>query len=190
MCCTSNADTPADHIIKVVLHDEATNQPEKASEVPRKHGEDKERPVFEVEDTREPEVAEGAQHLLQKPANGTVPALCQLNLSPLMHSSSLGSTVEYLFLCTLLFRNIPSTDPLSLNILIDQLQDKVGKLEAASERTLAKQLQMATEIERVVVDQHKLVWELDRIERQFQLLSRSSSWGPSVTHSAVYSDLH
>ena len=88
------------------------------------------------------------------------------------------------------FHNIPSTDPLSLNIVVDQLQERVGELEAAAERTVKKQQQMSLEMERVVADQHKLFWELDRVERQFQLFGRSNSWGPSVTHSAAYSDQH
>ena len=52
------------------------------------------------------------------------------------------------------FHNIPSADPLSLNSLTDQLQERVGKLEAAAESTVTKQQQMSQEIERVVADQH------------------------------------
>ena len=77
----------------MVLHDEATNQPEKRNEVSRKPAEGKGHPVFEVEDARDPgQFAEGARESMQEPASITVPALSPLHLSPLMHSSSLGST--------------------------------------------------------------------------------------------------
>ena len=77
----------------MVLHDEATNQPVERKEVARKPAESKGQPVFEAEDAREPgQVAEGVRGSMQEPASISVPALSPLHLSPLMHSSSLGST--------------------------------------------------------------------------------------------------
>ena len=77
----------------MVLHDEATNQPEKRNEVPRKPSEDKGEPVFQEEDARElGQVAEGATQLMQEAVGITIPSSSPLHLSPLMHSSSLGST--------------------------------------------------------------------------------------------------
>ena len=72
--------------------------------------------------------------------------------------------------------------------MIDQLQQRVEKLEATAESILSKQQEMSTEIEHVVANQYKLFWQLDRIEQQFQPFSRSTSWEPSVTHSAMYLD--
>lgn len=50
---------------------------------------------------------------------------------------------------------------------------------------------MSMEIERVVANQNKLFWQLDRIERHYQLFqpfSRSNPWEASVTNSAMHSD--
>lgn len=77
----------------MVLHDGATNQPEERIEVTKKPVEGKEQPVFEGEDAREPgQVAEGARQSMQEAASIIIPTLSPIRLSPLMHSSSLGST--------------------------------------------------------------------------------------------------
>ena len=93
LCVASNADTPEDQIIQVVLHDEATNQPENVNKEARNPAEDNGQPVLTVGDTGKPEeFAEGAKQLLQKRGSVTVPPLSQLHFPPLKHSSSLGST--------------------------------------------------------------------------------------------------
>ena len=91
-------------------------------------------------------------------------------------------------------KNLSPIDPLALHLVVDDLEERVGKLEAIAESHQFEQRKVLMQIEHISANQNKLFLQLDRIERQLssqvqmQPYNMCNSWGPSST--PVYSDQH